>query len=220
MTNESNQHGDNSWLNDTPHSDRIWLNMLVDGELSVSQRQAYIAYIAENDDWQKVATTFLDEQVLVAHVVSPVGADSEIAVAAPVEPTPIRHTAQYLTMTACLLFGLMVGSWLQRGENIVDVVDVPRPAEPVGSDRIEEENAAFHPSLPGLYQVSDTAHEAIYYADFSLPQFMLDALVLAGHRVTFDQEFLGYTETSDNPAAVPINVIHIQKYGRLLAALE
>ena len=24
----------------------------------------------------------------------------------------------------------------------------------------------------------------------------------------------------DNPAAVPINVIHIQKYGRLLAALE
>lgn len=214
MTNESNQYGDNSWLNDTPLSDRVWLSMLVDGELSVSQRQAYIAHITENDDWQKVATAFLDEQVLVAHVVAPVGIDAEVAVAPSVQPKSNRNRLQYLAMAACLLVGLMIGPWLQSDEAPIEFVDVSAPAEPIESE------AVLQPSLPGLYQVRNTVHEAVYYADFSLPQFMLDALVLSGHRVTFDQEFLGYTETSDNPAAVPINVIHIQKYGRLLAALE
>ena len=208
------------WLNNTPFSDDIWLSMLVDGELSVSQREAYVAYIAETKNWKKLATAFLDEQILTAHVAEPVAAVSNVAVADSVEQPAARHWLQYVAMVACLLIGIMLGPRLQPVPRAVEVVDVPMPSEPMtvaGEDSAEDTLPA---SLPGLYQVSDTADEAIYYADFSVPQFMLDALVLAGHRVTFDQEFLGYTETSDNPAAVPINVILIHKYARLLAALD
>lgn len=213
------------WLSNTPFSDDIWLSMLVDGELSVSQRQKYVAHISQTNEWQKVATAFLDEQVLWAHVAAPIGNDSEVAVAPSVEPMFSRHWAQYLAMAVCLLIGLMVRPWLQPSQLAVEVVDVPASSEaivdkPIVDEGIKTAETTTQLSLPGLYQVSNTVDEAVYYADFSLPQFMLDALVLAGHRVTFDQEFLGYTETSDNPAAVPINVIRIQKYGRLLAALE
>ena len=208
------------WLNNTPFSDDIWLSMLVDGELSVSQRQKYVAFVAEMNDWQKVATAFLDEQILTAHVAEPVATVADVVIADLVEPKSARRWVQYLAMVACLLFGLVIGPWLQRGQPFVEVVDVPVPSEPIADEGVDAAEGALQASLPGLYQVSDTVDEAVYYADFSLPQFMLDALVLAGHRVTFDMEFLGYTETSDNPAAVPINVIHIQKYGRLLAALE
>ena len=48
------------WLNNTSFSDDIWLSMLVDGELSVSQRAAYVTHIADTNNWQKVATAFLD----------------------------------------------------------------------------------------------------------------------------------------------------------------
>ncbi len=208
------------WLNSTPFSDDIWLSMLVDGELSVSQRAAYVTHIADTNNWQKVATAFLDEQILTAHVVEPFTSAAEVVVAEPAEPKPSRGWLQYLAMAACLLIGMMLGPWLQNRQVAVEVVDVPVPAEPVVAEGDDSADDTLQASLPGLYQVSDTAEEAVYYADFSVPQFMLDALVLAGHRVTFDVEFLGYTETSDNPAAVPINVIHIQKYGRLLAALE
>ena len=208
------------WLNNTSFSDDIWLSMLVDGELSVSQRAAYVTHIADTNNWQKVATAFLDEQILTAHVVEPFTSAAEVVVAEPAEPKPSRGWLQYLAMAACLLIGMMLGPWLQNRQVAVEVVDVPVPAEPVVAEGDDSADDTLQASLPGLYQVSDTAEEAVYYADFSVPQFMLDALVLAGHRVTFDVEFLGYTETSDNPAAVPINVIHIQKYGRLLAALE
>ena len=208
------------WLNNTSFSDDIWLSMLVDGELSVSQRAAYVTHIADTNNWQKVATAFLDEQILTAHVVEPFTSAAEVVVAEPAEPKPSRGWLQYLAMAACLLIGMMLGPWLQNRQVAVEVVDVPVSAEPVVAEGDDSADDTLQASLPGLYQVSDTAEEAVYYADFSVPQFMLDALVLAGHRVTFDVEFLGYTETSDNPAAVPINVIHIQKYGRLLAALE
>jgi hypothetical protein len=212
------------WLTETPWTDDIWLSMLVDGELSVSQRQQYVAHVAQTNDWQKVATAFLDEQVLEAHVAAPLEKDLEVAVDVSVGPNIRRDWRPYLGMAACLLFGLMMGPWLQSRGPSVEVVDVPvsSGAEPIDEEAgsVAKTEAAVLPSMPGLYQVSDTVDEAVYYADFCLPQFMLDALVLAGHRVTFDQEFLGYTETSDNPAAVPINVIHIQKYGRLLASLE
>ena len=208
------------WLNNTPFSDDIWLSMLVDGELSVLQREAYVAHIAETKNWKKLAIAFLDEQILTAHVAEPVAAVSEVAVADSVEQPVAFRWLQYLAMAACLLIGVMLGPWLQNREVAVEVVDVPVPSEPIAAAGVASAEGTLQASLPGLYQVSDTVDEAVYYADFSLPQFMLDALVLAGHRVTFDMEFLGYTETSDNPAAVPINVIHIQKYGRLLAALE
>ena len=208
------------WLNNTPFSDDIWLGMLVDGELSVSQREAYVAHIAETKNWQKLAIAFLDEQILTAHVVEPFTSAAEVVVAESAEPKPSRGWLQYLAMAACLLIGVMLGPWLQNSEVAVEVVDVPVPSEPTVVEADDSADDTLQASLPGLYQVSDTAEEAVYYADFSVPQFMLDALVLAGHRVTFDVEFLGYTETSDNPAAVPINVIHIQKYGRLLAALQ
>ena len=208
------------WLKNTAFSDDIWLSMLVDGELSVSQRKAYVTHIAETKNWQKVATAFLDEQILTAHIAEPFSTAAEAVVTDSVERKSACHWLHYLAMAACLLVGIMLGPWLQDREAAVEVVDTPTVSEPIVENTIGSEEDTLQASLPGLYQVSDTVDEAIYYADFSLPQFMLDALVLAGHRVTFDQEFLGYTETSDNPAAVPINVIRIRKYGRLLATLE
>lgn len=219
------------WLNQTPFGDDLWLSMLVDGELSVSQRQAYLVYVAKANEWQKVATAFLDEQVVKIHLTASdqtvsddsVADDSvaDVRVAASAKPQYPHDWMYYLAMAACLVCGLLIGPWLQSDQPSIDVVDLPTaPTFQSNDNSVTVAKEKFQPSLPGLFQVSNTIDEAVYYADFSLPQFMLDALVLAGHRVTFDQEFLGYTETSDNPSAVPINVIHIQKYGRLLAAVK
>lgn len=220
MMNQISHNAHNDWLNQTPLDDGIWLSMLVDNELSPQQRARYVEHLKSTNDWQRVAVAFLDEQVLQTHVVSPDKLVSEVGVVRPVEPKPGARWTQYLGMALCLLLGLLVGPLLQSGTSSPEVVDGSGLIQPIDQDVLEPEESAINVSLPGLYQVSDTQEEAVYYADFSVPQFLLDALVLAGHRVTFDQEFLGYTETSDNAAAVPINVIRIQKYGRLLAALE
>lgn len=208
------------WLNHKPFGDDLWLNMLIDGELSVSQRQAYMAHVSIANDWQKVATAFLDEQVLGTHLAASDDTMANVPVAEAVERPSAGRWMQYLAMAACLVCGLLLGPWLKDDQLPVEVVEVSTPTESQDHEVIHVTEETFQPSLPGLFQVSNTIDEAVYYADFSLPQFMLDALVLAGHQVTLDQEFLGYTETSDNPAAVPINVIRIQKYGRLLAAAQ
>ena len=207
------------WLDDTPLDDGIWLDMLVDGELNQEQRSAFVAHVKENNDWQRVATAFLDGQVLGQSV--PFEPRQEEPVIASTGSTPNRKWLALLAMAACLLGGLMLGRLLPSS-TAGRVVDVPppvpsaegSPAEPIVAVISDER------SLPGLFQVSDTPLEAVYYADFSMPQYLLDALVLAGHEVSFEQEFLGDTEPPNDPIAVPINVVRIQKYGRLLASAE
>ena len=211
------------WLNDTPFDDGIWLDMLVDGELDQQQRSAFVAHVRANNDWQRVATAFLDGQVL-SQTVSFEPVLREMA-AVPIRSEPSRKWLTLLAMAACLVGGLVVGRLIVPSGVVNGIADgsasAPQSLEnETRSEPSVAKTGGAELSLPGLFQVKDTPLEAVYYADFSMPQFLLDALVLAGHKVSFDQEFLGYTESPDSPAAVPINVVRIEKYGQLLASAE
>ena len=139
-------------------------------------------------------------------------------------------------MLACLLVGLGVGRFFPGGTiplRNAPVVDVNR-AEDVDGSGVAVNSAdvpqvavdaspvfaASKIQFPALYQVEDNPTESVFYTDYSVPQFLLDALVLSGHDVQLDQEFLGYTESMNDPRAVPVNVLRIKKYGQLLAALD
>lgn len=211
------------WLNDTPFDDGVWLDMLVDGELDQQQRSAFVAHVWANNDWQRVATAFLDGQVL-RDTVSFEPASHKMSEVS-IRPEPNRKWLTLLAMAACLVGGLMVGRLIVPSGAAKKIANGPKPVpQSLANENLSEPTVAktggAEFSLPGLFQVKDTPLEAVYYVDFSMPQFLLDALVLAGHKVSFDQEFLGYTESPDSPAAVPINVVRIEKYGRLLASAE
>ena len=206
-----------NWLDDVPLSDDVWLEMLVDGELTSRQRAAFVAHIKETNDWQRVATGFLDNQVFAAAV--PFEVESPQVVSQPVRVSERAWHGSLVVAAACLVCGLFFGSMFSRGAAtaIGTVVESEGSGE---TPRETEEVAIVSKSLPALYQVRDTPDEAVYYVDCNVPQFLLESLVLAGHDVKLEQDFLGYTESPDSPAAVPINVLRIEKYGRLMASAE
>lgn len=205
------------WLEETPVSDALWLDMLIDGELTTQQRATFVSHIQETGDWQRVATGFLNNQVLESTV--GFGEETQQVEARMSRPRGKRTWMTFAAMVAAAMGGLLVGWMLPPSNSGQDVAQKPEQVDPQPTAASEMATASTpsHTTLPGLFQVQDTPTEAVYYADFSIPQFLLDALVIAGHSVTFDQEFLGYTESPDSRAAVPINVVRIQKYGRLLA---
>ena len=207
------------WLDETPFSDDIWMNMLVDGELTTQQRSRFINHIRETNDWQRVATVFLDEHVLATNVPFE-RADSPVLAEVP-RTRGSKRTWALAAMAMSLLLGGLIGYGARQPE-IVEVVRSDNattektPNEPTSQKKT---GLIARASLPALFQAKDTPQEAVYYADFVVPQFLLDALVVAGHKVELDQEFIGYTESIDSPAAVPINVLRVTKYGDLLASV-
>ena len=209
----------NEWLDETPFSDDIWMNMLVDGELTTQQRSRFINHIRETNDWQRVATVFLDEHVLATNVPFE-RADSPVLAEVP-RTRGSKRTWALTAMAMSLLLGGLIGYGARQPE-IVEVVRSDNattektPNEPTSQKKT---GLIARASLPALFQAKDTPQEAVYYADFVVPQFLLDALVVAGHKVELDQEFIGYTESIDSPAAVPINVLRVTKYGDLLASV-
>ena len=209
----------NEWLDETPFSDDIWMNMLVDGELTTQQRSRFINHIRETNDWQRVATVFLDEHVLATNVPFE-RADSPVLAEVP-RTRGSKRTWALAAMAMSLLLGGLIGYGARQPE-IVEVVRSDNattektPNEPTSQKKT---GLIARASLPALFQAKDTPQEAVYYADFVVPQFLLDALFVAGHKVELEQEFIGYTESIDSPAAVPINVLRVTKYGDLLASV-
>lgn len=208
------------WLNDTPFTDDIWFDMLVDRELSAAQRAAFIEHVRKSHDWQRVATAFLDEQVLSQSV------PFEPPAVPAHTPTPAashRGTWSVLAIAASLLIGGLVGFAARQPETITIVQTEPASAaekstnENAGTEQTVVAETAFKPALPGMFQASDTPSEAVYYTDFSVPQFLLDALVTAGHTVEIDQQFIGDPDASDVSQIIPMNVLKIRKYERLFA---
>ncbi len=218
-------NSEHDWLDDIPLADGIWLEMLVDGELSPSQRARFVDRVRETNDWQCVATAFLDEQVMSKTV--PFEQPKPLVV----RPRPVAQSGAGWSRTlavaaACLVCGLFFGSLFSSssGSEVVAGTNTKAGGQAVPPEESADVSAkpcfVAEASLPALFQVCDTPEEAVYYADFSVPQFLLDSLLLAGHNVKLEQDFLGYTESPDSLAAVPINVIRIEKYGRLLASAE
>lgn len=215
-----NTQTDHSWLDDTPFTDDIWVEMLVDGELNSSQRTAFIEHIREANDWQRVATAFLDEQVLTESV--PFEDHVE-----PTQPTtkPVskRKPWSVLAIAASLLVGCVLGFMVRQPETVTIVRTEPAvPAEQPQLPDVDPQpmtlaQASYKPALPAMFQVSDTPSEAVYYTDFSVPQFILDALITAGHKVEIDQQLLGDPNAADASEIVPVNVLKIRKYERLFA---
>ncbi len=201
------------WLQDIPLSDDLWLEMLIDGELTTQQRAAFIVHIKETGVWQHVATAFLDNQLLSRAV--PFEPDEPKIVPEPKRPRERVWHQSLVVAVACLVSGLFFGSMISpSAENAAVAIDGAT------SDVQPSATAMGRQSLPALYQVRDTPDEAVYYVDCDVPRFLLESLVLAGHNVKLEQDFLGYTESPNSPAAVPINVLRIEKYGRLMAAAQ
>lgn len=209
----------NEWLDETPFSDDIWMNMLVDGELTTQQRSRFINHIRETNDWQRVATVFLDEHVLATNVPFE-RADSPV-----LAEVPTTRGSKRTWALAAMAMSLLLGGLIGYGARQPEIVEVVRsdnattektPNEPTSQKKT---GLIARASLPALFQAKDTPQEAVYYADFVVPQFLLDALFVAGHKVELEQEFIGYTESIDSPAAVPINVLRVTKYGDLLASV-
>ena len=169
-----------------------------------------------------MATLFLDEQLLTEHVpFQKVETTNLVSI-----PDPPRHRTWHwlATIAVCLIAGIFVGRELTSndGGNAVAVASGPTedPAAMADLSPTVSSNELEHRSLPAIFQAKNTITEAVYYTDFSLPQFLLEALVKAGHRVELDQDFLSDTESPDSFAAVPINVVRIHKYGNLLASVD
>jgi len=203
------------WLQDIPLDDDLWLEMLIDGELTAQQRSGFITHTKRTDAWQRVATAFLDNQVLAEAVPF----EPDFPKVAP-EPGRTGDRARHQSLVvavACLVCGLFFGSMMMNPgpEDAVLATN-----DNVTSDVEPTATATGRETLPALYQVRDTPAEAVYYVDCEVPRFLLESLVLAGHNVKLEQEFLGYTESPNSPAAVPINVLRIEKYGRLMAAAQ
>ncbi|MFK7820520.1 MAG: hypothetical protein AB8G99_17500 [Planctomycetaceae bacterium] len=206
------------WLNETPFDDDAWIEMLVDGELNTSQRTAFIKHIKQTDNWQRVATAFLDDQVLQGSVGFDEPAATVPKTSKIVRPKSFR-TPVFL-LVASLLLGGLVGFFARQPEtvtitNVISPESIDGPEDEV-SGATSDRNRA--PSLPTLMQASNTPSEAVYYSDFSVPQFLLDALMIAGHEVELAQDFISQPNASDPAGLVPVNVIRVRKYQNLLAS--
>lgn len=216
-----------NWIDELPLSDDAWVNMLIDNELSAAQRERFVRHVQSSNDWQRIAIGFMDEQVMA----------SAVSVGITEPPTPAaeqKHPRRapwftLATLTMGLLLGATIG-YLARSQSgssgatdSMETIAGTQDKSKVSAEAPAETSTGLSGSpetLPRLFLVSNTPQEAVYYADHSIPRFMLDALVIAGHRISFDQEFLGYTESLDDPRAVPINVIRIQKYENLVASTD
>lgn len=220
---------DHDWLQDVAFDDPIWLDLLVDDELTAAQRTELIRYVAEHNLWQAVATTFLDAQVLASTVPSVPPAASATAQTAAAQSSKFNWRL-LCAMVACLVAGLLLGHLIPgQGTSPVGTTESAGllaagsegPEEPQSpAESTEDPVVARRLALPALFQARDTLDEAVFYADYSVPQFLLDALIIAGHDVSLEHDFIGFTQSADDPAAVPVNVIRVRKYGHVLASSD
>ena len=65
-----------------------------------------------------------------------------------------------------------------------------------------------------IFEVENTATTATYYLNKSIPDLLLQSLVLAGHSVEVGQESIAVQTESGKSLSVPISTLHIKKFAK------
>lgn len=70
-------------------------------------------------------------------------------------------------------------------------------------------------SLPKFIEVKNNEKEAVYYVDQCSAEFMIESMILAGHGVTVETEFIQVDLPGGNFESMPLIAIRIEKFKRL-----
>ena len=194
-----------------------------------------------------LAKRLLTEQSIAESIQSAVAGSSQRIVQLPMRKEPTVRSPKSMSgyVLVATLIGLMLGwmgSGLTRGASDSSANLTDAEMESMISDisqryrndyelmyqvkvaKIESENRIAMDRLrktlnhnPTLIEVENSANRAVYYTRHRIPDFLLDAMVLAGHRATLKRQTFKY-ENNGSEIEYPIHSLEIDKYALLTTA--
>ena len=209
-------------------------DLLVDGELSESQRRELLAGLDdEPDGWRRCALALLEAQCWQNEFGSMVGELDESAPALRRSPPRRRHVGPLLAVAASFLVALLLGSQLQplwRGQpvdpapqpQVADVTDdivepVPQPADtpstPWQMVSLDAVDGSGEPvQLPAIERET-IDQQWLQGRPTAMPDEVLQALQQSGHRIRQHRQWLPLRMKDGRRLVVPVEQVDVRYVG-------
>ena len=212
------------------NSESIWLDLLNDNELDAFQRRELYEYLDDSHEgWKRCAKLLLHERQLAAELSQAFGSDS-IGAARNDAIKPVLESQRQGAGTtgrlpaSMLLAALAICLAFVLGTFVNQLWEAGEPTPNAATDALDHNDRVQGFETPislvanhlvdshTIYEVQNTATSATYYLEKPVPDFFLQALVLAGHAVEVDQEFVDIVGPDGEYFPVPINKLEINKF--------
>ncbi len=209
---------------DISNNESLWLQLLVDDQLSDSQRLTLFQYLdSDTDRWKRCAVAFVDDQLFAKQLgLASTELESSNGMASTEKPTKPKmqpttnQSTWFMALAASLAFVLGAGSFYLFGLAFQSATPTT-----VQQQHDRDPLPRFSPAgfLTGngpnsLIEIENSPTHAIYYTDHEVPEFLLDAMIRAGHRITFGQETVSVITATGDYVDVPVSTLEVAKYAR------
>ena len=210
----------NSHEVEVPFEELLWIDLLVDNELTAQQRRRLIEHLEGRPQlWRSCALAFIDNQVLRSELKSSVEPEQEQTI------LPSRRSGMLgprlmwvAALAASLVVAFATGRMTAFTPEDVDT-SVRVVANESSPDMFHDPKAANRATFvslpssdPALIEIKDDEREAVYYLQQPLPPFLLDTIVMAGHGVRAEQVMVEIEVENGVTDVVPINTLIIDKF--------
>jgi hypothetical protein len=190
-----------------PLDDPLWLDLLVDDELTGSQRETLLAHVEQKNYWRQCALAFVNDQLIANSLTSSASHPSNpIDTANRFSPdvNPQARKSRYGLLTIAALMLGFATAWLWQSQAILHERQVAAQARAESESRI----AAISEALTGiqsmqarlehsthqlnerticLTKIIDNEFISVFDTPGTIPDLFLETLVMAGHDVNVSQ---------------------------------
>ena len=200
-------------IDNIPLTDPLWIEMLVDNELTVAQRQRLFAHLESTSGWKSCAMAFINEQFVVRELRSRNREPSEpqvstekqtatptmTAIPSPSSSQPGKSTNWLrIALAACVLVGIGIALGRtthptdSRGQIVTEanadllLTDLVDTIAQINLTEIQ--GVADSAKKTCLIQLVDNDYVSIFETPDKLPRLFLESLVMAGHDVEIEAQ--------------------------------
>ena len=178
----------------------LWLEVLIDDELSPAQRIELIDYLdASPHQWRACAVALMDQQTFSAEFRKFNSASTVNVEAKKTNVSPFQTSkTSWIVGLAASIFALVAGYAIgQRVENnkqlavMTELQSIQSNVNQLSGFLISQQQVAtrskslesIYPDHPMLIEIEDSNEKAIFLTDRKLSESMLEAFISAGHEV-------------------------------------
>ncbi|MEM7311694.1 MAG: hypothetical protein AAF497_00945 [Planctomycetota bacterium] len=195
----------NDSLTNLSMNDPLWMDLLVDNELSADERAQFLGFIDDNGMWKQCAMAFVNEQLVVSSLGDAFGEQSRSTppVSRSVHSSTENTSGRWWIALAAMLLGFLAAwgwqsSQVQQERQLANEVQqqsnrqlelINNTLASIQSSQavLEKKTTELDERTFYLTKVIDNEYISVFDTPGTLPDVFLETLLIAGHDVDVSQ---------------------------------